>query len=179
MTPHLVPADVHLEKIRQAITNRRVVAMHYFSPGSGEFTERAIEPVGTVYYGHAWHVIAYCRLRNDYRDFRLDRMSKVSITSEMYQRRDRQSLERYLERQSQTTDATLVKVCFALSAVALVQTQRYPFGFVGETVADDRTEMWFLVAQEEPFCRWLLTHGDAVTAVSPPRLYDTVQFLRN
>ena len=171
------PADIHLEKIQQAIVNRRVVRMHYFSPSSGAFTERTIEPIGMVYYGDAWHIIAYCQLREGYRDFRLDRMSKLSVLSETYRVRNRLSLAEYLERQSQTTDASLMKVRFAKSVAYLMQAQRYQFGFVEERVEEDGTEMWFLVAQEEYFCRWLLMYGDAVTIVSPTRLYDTIRSL--
>ena len=90
------PTDIHLEKIRQAIASRRVVHMQYFSPSSGQFTERSIEPIGTVYYDNAWHIIAYCQWRQDYRDFRLERMSKLRLMSEAYSQHDHLSLEQYL-----------------------------------------------------------------------------------
>jgi predicted DNA-binding transcriptional regulator YafY len=51
------PDDLHLEKIQQALLERRVVEMDYFSPGSGQFTRRGIEPIGMVYYGDAWHIM--------------------------------------------------------------------------------------------------------------------------
>ncbi len=171
------PADIHLKKIQEALVNRQVVRMQYFSPGSGQFTERTIEPIGMVYYGDAWHIIAYCQLRQDYRDFRLNRMSKLSLLTETYHLRDRLSLEQYLERQSQTTDATLMKVRFLTSVVPMVQAPRYQFGFVEETAYDDYTEMWFLVAQEEYFCRWLLMYGNAVEIVSPDRLHRVIRDL--
>lgn len=163
------PTDIHLEKIQQAITNRQVVRMQYFSPGSGRFNERAIEPIGMVYYGNAWHIIAYCQLRQDYRDFRLDRMSKLTLLQETYRLRDQPPRAQYLERQSQTTDATLAKVRFPALVAASVQTDRYRYGFVEEIAAEDYTEMWFLVAEEEQFCRWLRGCGD-VTVVSPEQL---------
>ena len=171
------PTDIHLQKIQQAVVNRQVVRMEYFSPGSGQFTERTIEPIGMVYYGDAWHIIAYCQLRQDYRDFRLDRMSKLSLLAETYHLRDRLSLEQYLQHQSQTTDATLMKVRFSALVVSMVQAPRYQFGFMEEMVYEDYTEMWFLVAQEEYFCRWLLMFGDAVTIVSPTRLYEDIRTL--
>ncbi len=96
------PTDIHLKLVQQAITQQRVVQMQYFSPGSGEFTERSIEPVGAVRQGNAWHVIAYCQLRRDFRDFRLDRMSKLSVSQAIYSPRNRAALEAYLERQSST-----------------------------------------------------------------------------
>ena len=171
------PTDIHLEKTQQAIANRQVIRMHYYSPGSGEFTERAIEPLGTVYYGPSWHVIAYCQLREGYRSFRLDRMSKLSVTAETYPLRDPRAFVQYLEQQSQTTDASLMKIRFAPSAVSFDQRQRYQHGFVKEEGQPAYVERWFLVAQEDRFCRWLLTYGDAVTIVSPLRLYDTIQEL--
>ena len=163
-----LPTDIHLEKIQQAIGNGQVVQMHYFSPGSGAFTERAIEPLGTVYYGKAWHVIAYCRLRQDYRDFRLDRMSKLSVTSKTSAPRDRRLLESYLERQSQATDARLVKVRFDPSATSLAPAHYYSFGLVKEEIQEEYVERWFMVAQEETFCQWMRQYGDMIAVISPP-----------
>ena len=177
MNPPNAPADIHLEKVQQAIVDRRPIRMQYFSPGSGQFTERIVEPIGIVYYGDAWHTIAYCRLRQDYRDFRLDRMSKLTPLSETYHLRDRLSLEQYLTRQSRTTDATLVKIRFARAVVSFVQSQRYQYGFVEEIQTEDHTEMWFMVAEEEYLCRWLLMYGDAVTILSPERLHRTMRTL--
>ena len=151
--------------------------MQYFSPGSGAFTERTIEPLGTAYYGHAWHVIAYCQLRQDYRDFRLDRMSKLVVRPVTATTSDRPSLTRYLEAHAATIEATLVKVQIDSSAAPAVQQQQYFFGFVAEIVQEASVERWFLVAQEEAFCRWLLMHGEAIISLSPPRLYDTLRTL--
>lgn len=171
------PDDLHLEKIQQALLERRVVEMDYFSPGSGQFTRRGIEPIGMVYYGDAWHIIAYCQLRKDYRDFRLDRMSKLEVTSQRYHLRDRLSLEQYLDQQSQTTDATLAKVLFHTSVVRFIQQDRYRYGFVQEKTTDKGVECWFLVPQPEYFARWLLTYGSGVTIISPETLHATIQDL--
>ena len=159
-----LPADIHLEIIREAIRHRQVVKMNYFSSGSGEFSERCIEPCGTVRYGNTWHIIAYCRLRQGYRDFRLDRMSKLSLISESCPPRERRLLEEFLVRQSSTTDTTLVKVHFSAS---VAQDHAYPFGWVREEVQEGDVEWWFMVAQPEAFCRWLHTYGDAVAIISP------------
>ncbi len=98
------PNAVHLKQIQQAITQQRVVQMQYFSPGSGEFTERSIEPVSAVRHSNAWLVIAYCQLRQDFRNFRLDRMSKLSVSKNTYAPHDVAALEAYLKRQLPTGD---------------------------------------------------------------------------
>ena len=43
-------------------------------------TERIIEPVGLFFWGHAWSLGAWCQLRRDWRNFRVDRI--VSIEAE-------------------------------------------------------------------------------------------------
>ncbi|WKN43901.1 helix-turn-helix transcriptional regulator [Tunicatimonas pelagia] len=171
------PTDVHLEKIQQALLNREVVEMDYFSPGSGQFTRRGIEPIGMVYYGDAWHIIAHCQLRQDYRDFRLDRMSKLDITGQRYHLRDRLSLEQYLNRQSQTTDAVLTKIHFHSSVLRFIEQDRYRYGFMQEKTTDDGAENWFLVTEIEYFARWLLMYSTGVTVISPDHLRYTMQKL--
>ena len=82
------PTDIHLKLVQRAIAQQRVVQMQYFSPGSGEFTERTIEPTEAIYEDNAWRIKAYCQLRQDYREFRLDRMSKLRLIDGVRQRKD-------------------------------------------------------------------------------------------
>jgi predicted DNA-binding transcriptional regulator YafY len=171
------PDDIHLAKVQQALMQRLPLEMDYFSPASGTFTHRQVEPIGMVYYSDAWHVIAWCRLRKDYRDFRLDRMSKVELLRERYQLRDRLSLEQYLQQQSHTTEARLAKVFFEREVVQHTYHDRYQHGFVQEEKREAGTEMWFMVASEEYFARWLLMFTDAVRVLEPESLKQNMQQL--
>lgn len=67
-----------LTLIQQALTTFNVLKIIYRSEQKGEITERRIEPFA-LYYSmqESWTVIAYCRLRKDYRMFRLDRILKI------------------------------------------------------------------------------------------------------
>ena len=67
-----------LTLIQQALTTFNVLKIIYRSEQKGELTERQIEPFA-LYYSlqESWTVIAYCRLRKDYRMFRLDRILKL------------------------------------------------------------------------------------------------------
>ncbi|MFP4096861.1 MAG: helix-turn-helix transcriptional regulator [Cyclobacteriaceae bacterium] len=171
------PDDIHLALVQQALMQRKPVEMDYFSPASGEFTRRQAEPIGLVYYSDAWHLIAWCRLRHDYRDFRLDRMSKIETLQERYQLRDRLSLEQYLERQSHTTEARLMKVLFAQDVVRYTSQSRYQHGFVQEEKREDGTEMWFLTSSEEFLARWLLMYTDGVKVLEPESLRHSMRRL--
>ena len=78
------PAILHtntsnsLTLIQNALTAFKVLNIIYQSEHKAEKTERQIEPFA-LYYSlqESWTVIAYCRLRKDYRMFRLDRILKI------------------------------------------------------------------------------------------------------
>ena len=67
-----------LTLIQNALTDFKVLDITYHSEQKGEKTERKIEPFA-LYYSlqESWTLIAYCRLRKDYRMFRLDRIIKI------------------------------------------------------------------------------------------------------
>lgn len=67
--------------IQNALTNFQVLKITYQSEDGNKKTERLIEPFA-LYYSlqENWTLIAYCRLRKDYRMFRLDRMLKIHQT---------------------------------------------------------------------------------------------------
>lgn len=67
-----------LAVIQAALTNFNLLKITYLSEKKGERTERLIEPFAMYYtLDEYWAVIAFCRLRKDYRMFRLDRIIKM------------------------------------------------------------------------------------------------------
>jgi predicted DNA-binding transcriptional regulator YafY len=67
-----------LTLIQEALTAFKVLSITYQSEHKKEETERNIEPFALYYtLQESWALIAYCRLRKDYRMFRLDRILSV------------------------------------------------------------------------------------------------------
>lgn len=64
--------------IQQALTAFKVLAITYHSAHKNEQTERQVEPFA-LYYSlqESWLLIGYCRLRKDYRMFRLNRVLSI------------------------------------------------------------------------------------------------------
>ncbi|MDB5276366.1 MAG: YafY family transcriptional regulator [Ferruginibacter sp.] len=71
--------------IQNALTDFKVLKITYQSEHKQEKTERKIEPFA-LYYNleESWTLIAYCRLRKDYRMFRLSRISKLITLEEKF-----------------------------------------------------------------------------------------------
>lgn len=75
-----------LSTINNAIDNTKVATIEYDSREKGVST-RDVEPMAIVYKDRKRHLVAWCRLRNDYRSFRLDRLNLVKIKQEEFMRR--------------------------------------------------------------------------------------------
>ena len=67
-----------LTLVQNALTTFKVLNITYHSEGKDEITKRDIEPFA-LYYNlqESWTLIAYCRLRKDYRMFRLGRILRI------------------------------------------------------------------------------------------------------
>lgn len=74
-----------LSTIQQALTSLSVLHITYSSEHGKEHTERKIEPFAMYYSQEGnWLLIAYCRLRSDYRMFRLDKILGIKVLDEKF-----------------------------------------------------------------------------------------------
>ncbi|MBZ5555871.1 MAG: YafY family transcriptional regulator [Acidobacteriia bacterium] len=67
-----------LSLAREALIERRKLRLTYAS-AKGDGTERTVRPLGIFFWGRTWTLAAWCELRNDFRNFRLDRVSRSSM----------------------------------------------------------------------------------------------------
>ena len=75
--------DPRLRLLQDAIGDRSVLRLRYHAYGSGDVTERDVEPLQLRYAG-GWYLSAYCRRRAGLRDFRLERIDHLDVLSERF-----------------------------------------------------------------------------------------------
>ncbi len=78
----------NLSTIQIAITNLELVKIKYRSISKDEITERVIEPQAIYHSRENWILIAWCNLRNDYREFRLDKIETLELLDEKFDSRN-------------------------------------------------------------------------------------------
>ncbi|HEY4062554.1 MAG TPA: YafY family protein [Puia sp.] len=160
----------HLSALQQAVVHKKVVQLQYHSSAKEETTLRKVEPIGLLHYGSAWHLIAWCRLRSDYRDFRLSRMLGVILEENTFDPTAHPSIREYIDQIRAGSDLLEVMVHFDRHVVKYLQEQKYLNGFVSEEDLGDKVSMKFLTSSLPYFGRWLLMYTDAVRVASPPAL---------
>lgn len=90
-------ASNYLAVIQQAITSFKLLQIDYQPVPSEQATSRQIEPFALYYSleGH-WLLIAFCRLRKDFRMFRLGKISALKLLDENFEPHQ-MTLPQYLE----------------------------------------------------------------------------------
>ena len=69
-----------MEVLRGAMDDHRVVCFSYFAPGRE--SQRTVEPYYLVFHWSAWYLWGWCRSREDFRLFKLVRMTELSVGEE-------------------------------------------------------------------------------------------------
>jgi predicted DNA-binding transcriptional regulator YafY len=168
------PGDL-LPDIQKVLGRRRVIRIEYTSGYRQETTGRDIEPLGLCFYGANWHLLAFCRLRSDYRDFRVDRIRSVHATEAVFDPSRHDTLPDLISRMVHETDVKPACVRFTRKAVAFMGDQKYYFGLVEEKDVDGRVEMHFLTGSYEYMARWLLGYMEDAEVVSPNGLIEILE----
>lgn len=170
-------ADSLMTTVQQAIARHHVLDLHYHSGYNDAETRREVEPVGLYHYGMAWHLIGYCRTRQDYRDFRVDRIRELTDTGQRFARHERLSLQEYLARIDSEMPSVAVTVVFEKAIVRCLQEQKYLYGFLSEENLGDHVRIQLCTPYLKGVAHWLLSYGNAVTIEQPESLLLMMQTL--
>jgi predicted DNA-binding transcriptional regulator YafY len=159
----------HLVALQKAIVEKRVLRIDYLAQYEDKKTSRDIEPIGLCFYASHWHLIAYCLLRNDYRDFRVSRIEKLQPTAALFKQKQHRSLQEYINSMSRENGLQHISLSFDKRIARFIGEQKYYFGFVREENRSNEVIMHFLTSPEalNGFGRWLLMYTDAVRILTP------------
>lgn len=72
------PWSVDFSEIRRCIRIRMKIEIAY-ADEQGAPTERRVRPLALAFFGPVWVLTGWCELRNDFRNFRLDRIGRLGV----------------------------------------------------------------------------------------------------
>ena len=72
-------------EIKQAILSKRVLAFDYLN-SYGKRTQREVEPLRLVFKAHSWYLQAFCRIKQDYRIYKISRIRELALCADSFER---------------------------------------------------------------------------------------------
>lgn len=152
-----------LTLLQQAVIHDRVLWMRYHSFGSGEVTERKVEPYFLVFYGDDWHMVGYCRLREEVRDFRADRIREAELLPDRFER----PVGLAPDPEQDRAPPQEIRVWIEASAAPWAR-ETPAFGFRREEQAEGGSIFVYDCWDLRRLLPWLLGWGASARVLSPP-----------
>ena len=88
---------LRFDQLELASDRADVVSIVYCDE-KGSHTERCIRPLGLWFWGRVWTLVAWCELRDDFRTFRLDRVSRVDEAGRRFRSEPGKTLKDFYRR---------------------------------------------------------------------------------
>jgi len=168
------PDSIFIHDIQDALVKQQVVEIHYFSKYKQENSVRKVEPISLLYYGLNWHLIAWCKLRKEFRDFRMDRIKAVNPTELRYERNLEKDFKNYLKTVEDSMQFHKIKLKVDESTLMNMSESKYWYGFTEEEKDKSEIILNFLNPDIHGFANWVLNYGAGVDIIEPKELKELV-----
>lgn len=154
-------------KIKEAILNKKVVEITYFN-SYGEENIRQVEPLQIWFKDKSWYIKAFCRLKQDYRIFKIARIRDIKILDEHFER----------DLPVEKEEKTKFKVISLRLEISKEMAYRVYDEFEKENINKNENGD-FIVEVEYPENEWvygyILSFGEYVKVLSPEYAKDIIK----
>ncbi len=162
-----------------ALFNGTPLQIHYGSPHSKKETNRTILPLHLIQYMGSWHIIAFCTLRNELRDFALSRIKSIKQSGDrVVIPKGFPSIKEYTRKHfgiMQGGKSLQVCLKFSPSVAEWMLEQIWHPEQKNELQKDGSLLMKFPVADFRELKRKILSYGSEVVVITPGKLANEIR----
>ena len=155
--------------VQQGVVLRRVLRLDYRGHGQETDTARDVEPLGVVFYGGAWYLVAWCRLRQAYRHFRVDRIRRLELLPAVFPPRPDFALAQHMKESVAREETVPVRVWFARGVQDRARRDSFAT-LIEEAPRDGGAEFALYAWSLEWMAGWLLSFGGDAEVLAPAKL---------
>lgn len=163
--------QLYLSEIQQALVSKQVLEIDYQAGYGAPAAKRCIEPIGLCNYSSRWHLFGWCRLRGEYRDFRLDRILGLKVCDENFKGKQHITMDEFIRQLNVIGDKANISLLVPANRINLIADSKYWYGFTEEEKIDDRTSrLHFSNNELRGFATWILSSGSYAKVEKPEEL---------
>lgn len=158
-----------IKTLEKSIQNKNAVQISYVN-ALGSASSRLVEPVALNYRWYAWYLLAYCQTKQDYRIFKLARISELEPTRTAFSK-EHDAPAVLLEQAFQGSGRRGLDITLLCKAEAKVQICEYLGGTITETLENgDFIMRMHSLEDERMWFAMLLSFGNLVAVLEPEEL---------
>lgn len=166
-----------MEILFSSIAERTQVFIHYHSFGAKKSEYRHIESVGFFHENNHWYLLAFCHLKNDYRQFRTDRILSIQRTDKPFAR-SHGSIDDHRNKEKASVNQIRVVIAVDKKVIRYLADGKKYYGFVSQEEKGNEIEMLFMTSDPmEGLARWYMMFGDCARIIEPSMLKERIKEL--
>lgn len=158
----------NFEKIKTAIIDKKVITFMYAS-GKSEKLLREVMPLKLVFKATAWYLYGFCKIRKDYRFFKLRRINDINVTDISF---DLTAPEKSITGQKNNTDL-YIKAQFEISSKMAFRVYDEISSYAIDENGDFICEL--LLPDITSICCYASSFGEYCTIISPKQAADQMK----
>jgi predicted DNA-binding transcriptional regulator YafY len=163
-----------VREIEEAIRNKSIVEFDY-TDSTGQKSHRTVEPLALNYRWYAWYLLAYCTCKNDYRLFKLNRLTDLIVTNHPINY-EHGNVPELLEKQWSNDTRRYIPMKLLCKAEARVPIMEYMKGKIVEVRENgDFVMVTHGIENERIWFSLLLGFGDSVEVLEPQEIIDMLK----
>jgi predicted DNA-binding transcriptional regulator YafY len=156
------------ELIKTGILNKKQLEFTYYN-SNGDKTKRIVEPLQIWFKDKSWYLISYCKLKEDYRIFKVARMKEIKVLEKHF--------ERELPKEQKEEKYKLKNIVLELE-ISKEMAYRVYDEFEDNEITKNEDGS-FRVKVEYPETDWIygyiLSFGENIKVISPKRVKSTIK----
>lgn len=152
--------------VNNAISESRLLSFYYCNL-MGEKSDRCIEPMTLILKMHCWYVYGYCKIRDDFRLFRLSRISNCKVLSVKFLRKNKVYNESDFFK---SANIKAIPIMLRFSPAVRNRVEEYFYNSIQSISDDGYTTVKIEYPEDEWVYSMLLSYGNDLEVISPVSL---------
>lgn len=161
-----------LKLLEKAIENNQLISFSYTNL-DGNTSTRVVEPMNLILKGTAWYMYGYCRLREDFRIFKVYRIDELSTIEECFNRKNQEFNETMIKEEWENGRET-IDIVFKFSNKAKARVHEW---FYQENISEENETLMVNVSypEDEWLYHFILSFGEDIEVLEPVALREKIK----